>query len=826
MKLGQFDDAAYAYRLIDDPSQAIRDRLAVALVCAEVIRGSGPEALARAAVAGCQLAPASPWPPLLAALGFVIALQGDDAIAHVEAAERRGASEAACRSLRAVCDALGKAAVAQEGDPTARGLATTGAEVVLRLLCGPGATPDRLQDFIRATGEGWIDLCPTDPEPTARLLLAAWCDEGNWDKAVSFADRLVQSGCPWAARLATLVRLRGPGASRAEKWRRRNTYCNTWRELPLRQPRDDDRGNPMEIFVNHRLNPFAFDEDLRRGTHDLGDVLAAAQRMKARAIESTHFLIAVAGVPGGVTQRGLVRLGLSVAQWESGLSHCTTPGEVGDRPVMLAESGLHPSATALLQAAQELCARSGRTRISEPILLLCSLRQATPPVRELLAGADIDLVQWCRELEEVIVPPPPPPVFQATGARGVVTASFSATGRRVLHLLRSETEALGYETADPRHLLLALLALEGGATQYGLFRQGLAPRKVQEAVLLHLRAKAKRTRSCVPIDMAHLQPALSHILGLAGELAGRDRAGRIAEAHILRAFLEIESTARALLADQKVDLVTLGDTAAGYDPSTDDEDRGEAAIADIETVRTHLKERIVGQDHAIDQIVPYIEFMRFGLTTPGHPIGVFLFCGQSGSGKTEMAKELARAVYGSEEDLIFLEMGQFNSPESMNIFVGAPPGFIGYGEGKLTNGLRDKPKAVVLFDEVEKAHKKVNDALLRFLDEGKIDDPAGPVRDGSQCIVILTSNVSSEHLDAIWQRVAGRPAWRTEIRRASAKNSARTTSAPSSSTASTRSSSSARSPRTTTPRSPIATSAVSSTGCDESGRSRSSSTVG
>ncbi len=217
LKLGQFDDAAYAYRLIDDPSQAIRDRLAVALVCAEVIRGSGPEALARAAVAGCQLAPASPWPPLLAALGFVIALQGDDAIAHVEAAERRGASEAACRSLRAVCDALGKAAVAQEGDPTARGLATTGAEVVLRLLCGPGATPDRLQDFIRATGEGWIDLCPTDPEPTARLLLAAWCDEGNWDKAVSFADRLVQSGCPWAARLATLVRLRGPGASRARR---------------------------------------------------------------------------------------------------------------------------------------------------------------------------------------------------------------------------------------------------------------------------------------------------------------------------------------------------------------------------------------------------------------------------------------------------------------------------------------------------------------------------------------------------------------------------------------------------------------------------------
>ncbi len=89
-----------------------------------------------------------------------------------------------------------------------------------------------------------------------------------------------------------------------------------------------------------------------------------------------------------------------------------------------------------------------------------------------------------------------------------------------------------YQLYCSRHLL-ALLALEGGVTQYGLFRQGLAPRKVQEAVLLHLRAKAKRTRSSVPIDMMHLEPALRHMLGRAGELAGRDRAGRIGEAHIL-----------------------------------------------------------------------------------------------------------------------------------------------------------------------------------------------------------------------------------------------------------------------------------------------------
>ena len=100
----------------------------------------------------------------------------------------------------------------------------------------------------------------------------------------------------------------------------------------------------------------------------------------------------------------------------------------------------------------------------------------------------------------------------------------------------------------------------------------------------------------------------------------------------------------------------------------------------------------------------------------------------------------------------------------MNIFVGAPPGYVGYGEGKLTNGLRDKPRAVVLFDEVDKAHPRVLDALLRFLDEGKIDDPAGPIRDGTQCIVVLTSNVGSTELSNTWNEIKDNPNWRTAIR--------------------------------------------------------------
>jgi ATP-dependent Clp protease ATP-binding subunit ClpC len=149
--------------------------------------------------------------------------------------------------------------------------------------------------------------------------------------------------------------------------------------------------------------------------------------------------------------------------------------------------------------------------------------------------------------------------------------------------------------------------------------------------------------------------------------------------------------------------------------------------------------------------LPLIRRMHFGLRRIGKPAGVFLFCGPSGSGKTAMAKAIARAVFGSEDRLLMLEMGQFQTKESMNIFVGAPPAYIGYGEGKLTNGLRDKPRSVVLFDEVEKAHPEVFDALLRFIDEGQIDDPAGPVRDGTECIIVMTSNIRTDDLAGLLQ---------------------------------------------------------------------------
>ena len=517
----------------------------------------------------------------------------------------------------------------------------------------------------------------------------------------------------------------------------------------------------MNLFVGDKLNVEVFDSDVRRATHDLRDLLVVTVQTQSALVESTHLLMIVTQVPNGATQKGLTQLGLTSEQWQTGLADCArkTPG--GLPPPHLIRDTLHASALATLQAAEELCARLALPRISEPALLHAALRNATPAVRELCVSADIDLAGWCAKLEQQLSPVKSLTVFNADGTGRL--ESFSPSGKQVLRLLRRETESLGYQLADPRHLLLALLEHENGVTQYGVYHQGLRPRKLEEIVMLNLRSKAKRERSHVALARDSFQPLLRNILLQAGELAAREHAAAITEAHLLRAFLATESAARTLLEDEKVRLAELSAIVESYDPG--EEVEADSHVADIQTVRERLQARLVGQDGAIERILPYIQRMRFGFTTPGRPVGVFLFCGQSGSGKTEMAKELARAVYGSEQNLIFLEMGQFNAPESMNIFVGAPPGYIGYGEGKLTNGLRDKPRAVVLFDEIEKAHAKVLDALLRFLDEGRIDDPAGPVRDGSQCMVILTSNVGADELSQLWAQLKNDPNWRTTIRK-------------------------------------------------------------
>lgn len=161
----------------------------------------------------------------------------------------------------------------------------------------------------------------------------------------------------------------------------------------------------------------------------------------------------------------------------------------------------------------------------------------------------------------------------------------------------------------------------------------------------------------------------------------------------------------------------------------------------------HLKERIIGQDEAVILTSRAIKTARVGLKDPRRPIGAFLFLGPTGVGKTELAKALADFMFGSEEAMLPLDMSEYKDESSINRLIGSPVGYVGSEEGgQLTERVRNQPYIIVLFDEVEKAHPRIMDVLLQVIEEGRLTDGRGNVARFSEAVIILTSNIGSEHL--------------------------------------------------------------------------------
>ena len=158
-----------------------------------------------------------------------------------------------------------------------------------------------------------------------------------------------------------------------------------------------------------------------------------------------------------------------------------------------------------------------------------------------------------------------------------------------------------------------------------------------------------------------------------------------------------------------------------------------------------LKKRVVGQDHAVKKVLDAVYEARSGLSKKGQPMGSFFFLGPTGTGKTELAKALATFLFGDESALIRFDMSEFKEEHSVALLYGAPPGYVGYEEGGLlVNKIRQNPYAVVLFDEIEKAHKSVFDLFLQILDEGKLHDRLGRVGDFSNALILFTSNIGAQ----------------------------------------------------------------------------------
>ena len=167
----------------------------------------------------------------------------------------------------------------------------------------------------------------------------------------------------------------------------------------------------------------------------------------------------------------------------------------------------------------------------------------------------------------------------------------------------------------------------------------------------------------------------------------------------------------------------------------------------LRSMKENISSKVIGQDDAIEKLVKAIKRNRVGLKDPNKPIGTFLFTGPTGVGKTHLAKVLAEELFGSKDSVIRLDMSEYMERHSVAKMAGAPPGYLGYDEGgQLTEKVRRKPYSIVLFDEIEKAHRDVYNFLLQIMDEGRLTDNSGKTVDFKNTVIIMTSNIGSRKL--------------------------------------------------------------------------------
>jgi len=167
----------------------------------------------------------------------------------------------------------------------------------------------------------------------------------------------------------------------------------------------------------------------------------------------------------------------------------------------------------------------------------------------------------------------------------------------------------------------------------------------------------------------------------------------------------------------------------------------------IKNIRTILKERVVGQDEAIEAIARAMIRSRAGISDEDKPIGSFMFLGPTGVGKTELAKALAEFMFNDEKSILRIDMSEYMEHHSVARLIGSPPGYVGYDEGgQLTETVKHKPYSLILFDEIEKAHPEVFNLLLQVLDNGRLTDGKGRTVNFKNTIIIMTSNIGGEYI--------------------------------------------------------------------------------